>query len=244
MGYPVSYRNGARKYQAGGFQNPVKVPPGTKPPRPANDNWRPPANDNDPGAGGSGSVRLPNSPPYIPPIDIPAEIERQIEIRLPPPMRTAVQVAKTAYQLYDWYRNPAMYPEIDLGDTWQLVCGPAPVTYVGPFGWYGGAINQCGLGGQAGPTSPLPVSKSIQSGWTLVKHDRYNLGDTAGRWQIIQSWKRISTAPKTGPYRNAPIVKWGMVPIAPASVPNPVPATVADPLPARSITKIIPIMLH
>lgn len=233
MGYPVSYRNGARKYQAGGFQNPVKVPPGTRPPRPANDNWRPPANDNDPGAGAGGSVRLPKSPPYIPPIDIPAEIERQIEIRLPPPMRTAVQVAKTAYQLYDWYRNPVQFPEIDLGDTWQLQCGPAPITYRGPFAWFPGNINRCGLGGQAGRTSPLPVSDRVETAWNLVKHDRYNLSDPAGRWQIIQAWKRIKPYSPYSPYGNGPIVKWGMYPIAPAAVPNPVPATVANPMPAQ-----------
>ena len=86
MGYPIAYRSGARKYGNGGFQNPLTVPPGKKPPRPANDNWPKPANDNDPGAG---AIKLPEFPAFP---GLPAEdLAMRYAVKLiPPPLRTAI----------------------------------------------------------------------------------------------------------------------------------------------------------
>ena len=86
MGYPTAYRSGARKYGNGGFQNPLTVPPGKKPPRTANDNWPKPANDNDPGAG---AIKLPEFPAFP---GLPAEdLAMRYAVKLiPPPLRTAI----------------------------------------------------------------------------------------------------------------------------------------------------------
>ena len=156
MGYPVRYRSGARKYGGGGFQNPLTVPPGRGPGRPANDNWPKPANDNDPGAP---HVTPPKNPPFpgAPSVeDFAIQVGESI---LPPQIRKAYEVGKAAYQVYEWYKNPVAYPEVDLGGEWVPVCGPkfAPA-YTGPYRWNASSANLCGLGMQAGPTAAEPVA--------------------------------------------------------------------------------------
>ena len=70
MRYPVAYRSGARKYQAGGFQEPATVPdpgaprnpmkpPYTAPPKPANDPYPRPDNDNASERADAPSARVP-----------------------------------------------------------------------------------------------------------------------------------------------------------------------------------------
>lgn len=229
MGYPVRYRSGARKYGGGGFQNPLTVPPGRGPGRPANDNWPKPANDNDPGAP---HVTPPKNPPFpgAPSVeDFAIQVGESI---LPPQIRKAYEVGKAAYQAYEWFKNPAGYPEVDLGGDWELVCGPVFSMNTGPYRWLAGYLNRCGLGGQAGPTAAEPVSKYIESGWNLVKHDSVPLGNGTGRWAIVQSWKRLGKYNPASPYRLGPLPRYCARPWFPMAVPNPIPATVDNPLPA------------
>ena len=96
MGYPVSYRKPARKYQGGGFQNPLTVPPGGKPTKAANDNWPLPDNDNDPGAGRSPPIKLPVELPF-PGLPDPLDLTKRF---MPPPVRKAMDLVEFAGALY------------------------------------------------------------------------------------------------------------------------------------------------
>ena len=230
MGYPVSYRSGARKYGGGGFQNPLTVPPGRGPGRPANDNWPKPANDNDPGAP---RVSPPKDPPFpgAPSVeDFAIQVGEEI---LPPQVRKAYEIGKAAYQAYEWFRNPTAYPEVDMGTDWRLVCGPvfAPA-YTGPYRWYATDLDLCGLGMQAGGTAPEPVSPYIETGWMLVKLDASPVGDPMSRWSIVQSWTRKGDYNRYSKYKLGPLPRYGARPWFPMAVPNPLPATVENPLPA------------
>ena len=68
---------------------------------------------------------------------------------LPPQIRKAYEFGKAAYQVYEWYKNPVAYPEVDLGGEWGPVCGPVFSTNRGPYRWYPSGQNFCGLGMQA-----------------------------------------------------------------------------------------------
>lgn len=234
MGYPVRYRSAARKYQSGGFQEPVKVPGRggsgqtrySKPPKPDNDNWPLPDNDNIPGGGRPKPPKLPE----LPPIDIPGVAEQFGTIFLPPQVRQAINIANDAAQFYEWFRNPQAYPEVDTGGWWTHVCGPVFSGNTGPYRWYPSANNSCGLGGQAGTTFALPRTKYQEAGWMLVKHNGYALGDPVGRWAVVEVWKRVSGAPE--PYKWGPLPKFAPAPYAPYVVPEAMPATKQNPLPA------------
>ena len=229
MGYPVSYRSGARKYGGGGFQNPLTVPPGRGPGRPANDNWPKPANDNDPGAP---HVTPPKNPPFpgAPSVeDFAIQVGESI---LPPQVRKAYEVGKAAYQAYEWFKNPAAYPEVDLGGEWGPVCGPVFSSNTGPYRWYASGQNLCGLGMQAGATAAEPVSPYIETGWMLVKLNSRPLGDPTGRWSIVQVWKRLGNYNPASKYGLGPRPRYAARPWFPMAVPNPLPATVDNPLPA------------
>lgn len=217
MGYPVSYRNGARKYQAGGFQNPVKVPPGTKPPRPANDNWRPPANDNEPG-GGRPRVSLPKAPPYPGLPDIPPQL-------IPPQYRLPYEVVK-----YPWnyYSNQRTYPDTtDISTQLIHTCGPVfpkiPAYWQGRYAWHLGAGNICGLSGQV-MGEGLAVPPVVPPKRGLIYAQRR---PDWGIWAIIEQWwndgdvavKPTIMQPVTGP---TPSIE----------APAPMPATVTNPMPA------------
>lgn len=231
MGYPVSYRSGARKYGGGGFQNPLTVPPGRGPGRPANDNWPKPANDNDPGAP---RVTPPKNPPFP---GAPAVEDFAIQLGeniLPPQIRKAYEAGKAAYQVYEWFKNPVAYPEVDLGGDWRLVCGPVFSGYQGPYRWAAMDLNFCGLSGQAGVTQPEPVQPppNVAKGWSLVKHDSVPLDNPTGRWAIVQVWTRRVQYNPASPYGLGPLPRYAARPWFPMAVPNPLPATVDNPLPA------------
>ena len=105
MRYPVAYRSGARKYQAGGFQEPATVPvpgsprnpmkpPYTAPPKPANDNYPRPDNDNVPGRGRGEHPRLPKLPSW--PGFTPGLADAAFSRLLPPAARKAWELGKIA----------------------------------------------------------------------------------------------------------------------------------------------------
>ena len=106
-GYPVRYRSGARKYGGGGFQNPLTVPPGRGPGRPANDNWPKPANDNDPGAP---RVTPPKNPPFpgAPSVeDFAIQVGESI---LPPQYARLMRSAKLPIRFMSGIRTPTPTP--------------------------------------------------------------------------------------------------------------------------------------
>ena len=139
MGYPVRYRSAARKYQGGGFQEPVKVPGRggsgqtrySKPPKPDNDNWPLPYNDNIPGGGRPKPPKLPE----LPPIDIPGVAEQFGTIFLPPQVRQAINIANDAAQFYEWFlpvrQVRTNYSLMDTSDT-DRYCLKKPVRICAP----------------------------------------------------------------------------------------------------------------
>ena len=144
MGYPTAYRSGARKYGNGGFQNPLTVPPGKKPPRPANDNWPKPANDNDPGAG---AIKLPEFPAFP---GLPAEdLAMRYAVKLiPPPLRTAINFYDV---ISTYWPNMRKEPIFELPG-WIQGCGPnyPGGLYDAQFAWHKtGTATLCGLANQA-----------------------------------------------------------------------------------------------
>lgn len=228
MGYPVSYRSGARKYAGGGFQNPTVVPPGRRPGRPANDNWPTPANDNDPGAGvRPPKVEVPSNPFPGLALDFGYGAMRAA---LPPPVRLAWDAYDLVNDAYGVYRNRALAGQVDLGGWWSVVCGPSyPIQGTGRFGWWGGLAGTCGLAGQAlGNVLNSPLeAKVLNSGWLYVKGNADN-----SRWYIIQSWKRNSPGPgNTSPYYRGPTIN-GQASAFAKFQPEPMPWSVANPLPA------------
>nr|QJB19343.1 MAG: hypothetical protein [Microvirus sp.] len=238
MGYPLSYRNGARKYQAGGFQKPATIPPGPKrdpmhppytpPPKPANDPYPRPDNDNVPGRGRYEHPPFPKLPAW--PGDPVAVAAAAGEIFLPPPVRKAVDTGRMVFQVYEWFKHPTAMPEIDTGGWWRVVCGPVVSPNTGPYRWYPSKSNLCGLGGQAGNTLAEPWTRWFEQGWMLVKHDSIAYGNPVGRWQVVQVWERVGY--DTGAYAKGPVQKFPLAPYMPAMIPAPLPATVTNPLPA------------
>ena len=112
MGYPVRYRKASRKYDGGGFQNPMEVPAPRRF-KPANDNWPKPDNDNEPG-GETHRPVLPEVPiPMLPPEDM-------VKRFLPLPVRRAVDTFEFAM---DMWPNRTILPSIEIRG-WNLGCGP------------------------------------------------------------------------------------------------------------------------
>lgn len=226
MGYPVSYRRGAAKYSSGGFQNPLKVPPGKKPGKPANDNWPGggPANDNDPGGG-----------PYKNPMIRPPEIEfpgyagaaagAALRKLIPPQYRLVWDLANDAYS---YWPDMTQKPEVPWPNgTFTHACGPndPPIGYNGRWAWHLiGNGKLCGLGMQAlGKGSAFPPRrKSGGAALTLAKY-----APSVDRWWIVDEYGGgVSPAIDL-------IVRYRWTPpIAPVVYPDYLPATVANPFPA------------
>ena len=221
MGYPTAYRSGARKYGNGGFQNPLTVPPGKKPPRPANDNWPKPANDNDPGAG---AIKLPEFPAFP---GLPAEdLAMRYAVKLiPPPLRTAINFFDV---ISTYWPNMRQEPIVEMPG-WIQGCGPVPaVGYNAQFAFHKtGTATVCGIGNQAlgAPGgSPAPGSD-----WNIALFARARY-ITAGnpytvRWANISWWSKPAGA-------GQPYVRYPAVWMDPLAAPEYLPATVANPLPA------------
>ena len=226
MGYPVRYRRAARKYSDGGFQNPVEVPPGRKPGKPANDNWPGggPANDNDPGAGG-----------YKNPILRPPEVEfpgyaaaaagAGLRKLIPPQYRVVWDLGEAVWN--NW-PDVTQKPEVPWPNgTFTHACGPntPPIGYTGRWAWHLiGSGKECGLGGQAMGRGSLipPRRKSGGAALTLAKYAPKN-----DRWFIADQYGGgVAPAP------NLVIAYKWTAPIAPTEFPDVLPATVGNPMPA------------
>lgn len=216
MGYPTRYRKASRKYDGGGFQNPLEIPAPRRF-KPANDNWPKPDNDNEPGGERHNPV-LPEVPlPMLPPEDM-------VKRFLPPQVRTVVNTIEFAY---DMYPNRQIMPSIEIRG-WNLGCGPVTPDplYTGPyaFGDYDSA--QCGMTGQAVRTSPYPTPQMLNARFNMFK-----FSPDAGRWQVIALYTRF-TGSVWAPDDQFPIVKYQRLPeIQPTAVPEVVPATRAQPVP-------------
>ena len=136
MGFPVSYRSGARKYYGGGFQEPAVVPPKgpyknpmkppyEPPPKPANDPYGPPANDNEPGGGRWEHPPFPKSNEW--PGFAAGVSEQAFWEFVPPQYRFAYDVVKLGY---DFYAKQEPKPELHVPPGVIRQCGPAdpPIT--------------------------------------------------------------------------------------------------------------------
>ena len=225
MGYPVRYRSAARKYGSGGFQNPLKVPPGRRPGKPANDNWPIPDNDNHPGAGGRRNPMIPTEVPFP---GASGAIEAGIKRLLPPSWRLPLEVAQTLTSLVtDPYQKP-LFP--DPQGTFTHGCGPStpPIAYTGRWAFHlaGSNCGQCGLSGQAlgvGSLNP-PARKSGGASLSLAKNIEFS---GVSRWFISDQW-----GGGVNPVQKFQVT-WRVRPqFLPYEVPDVMPATVTNPLPA------------
>ena len=159
----------------------MTVPPGKKPPRPANDNWPKPANDNDPGAG---AIKLPEFPAFP---GLPAEdLAMRYAVKLiPPPLRTAINVFDV---ISTYWPNMRQEPIVEMPG-WIQGCGPVPaVGYNAQFAFHKtGTATVCGIGNQAlgapgGSPAPGPDWKIA-----LFARCRYitNGVPTTARWASL-----------------------------------------------------------
>ena len=134
MRYPVAYRSGARKYQAGGFQEPATVPvPGaprnpmrpryTAPPKPANDPYPPPANDNVPGRGRWEHPPFPKLPSW--PGFPPALADAAFSSLLPPGARRAWEFGKLVFNFAGEFPDYRQLGEIEMPPGWVRGADPA-----------------------------------------------------------------------------------------------------------------------
>lgn len=223
MGYPSAYRNGARKYSSGGFQNPVEVPPGRRPGKPANDNWPTPANDNDPGAGGGG-IRLPKGAAW-PGFAADAAEEALTRI-LPPQAKAAWQLGKALIWFNGEFANRNLAGELQVPAGWKQGCGPntPPLAYNLQYAFFNtGTATVCGLGGQAlGTGSVAPGAK-----WDRVLYAKAVRQANSFRWFNISWWGRTDPLAKPITY-HVPVYPN----IFPHIYPDVVPATVTNPMPA------------
>lgn len=220
MGYPVAYRRGARLFQGPGFQGGLKEPPGsgwpnpmkqpyTRPPRPDNDPFPVPDNDNIPGRGRPDDPPLPSQPAWP---GFPAEVaDEAMRLLLPPPISMGIKAATVAL---DWHKNWQRPPVVDWpGTGWWVECGPVTPSpaYEGPYKWH--AIDSgrfCGLGLQALGDGLDEFPQQGPTSVTLAK--RTTIGGTEFRWQIIQSLHSVLNPPLPvavhDPYTVVPRTPW------------------------------------
>ena len=165
MGYPVSYRHGARGYGGGSFQEPAPNrqplrdpmhPPYKDPPRPANDPFKLPANDNEP-RGRYSHPRFPKLPPF------PGMSPPGASGSFPRPPRGRFRLPRidplSGLQIVADLAWPSIIPRIGTSPGTYFKCGP--VAMLGPTdgyihvlfaGSYPALVDLCGLGGQAVPS--------------------------------------------------------------------------------------------
>jgi len=245
MGYPVSYRHGARGYGGGSFQEPAPNrqplrdpmhPPYKDPPRPANDPFKLPANDNEP-RGRYSHPRFPKLPPF------PGMSPPGASGSFPRPPRGRFRLPRidplSGIQIVADLAWPSIIPRIGISPGTKFTCGP--VAMLGPqdgyirvlfAGAYPGGSTYCGLGGQVIPGGKELVgiegefvnTNGGNSGlYTYV--GQYNLNRSRCRW--IAWMSRRSGDPRTKIVVSRPSLHAN-----PSEVPAPMPYTVANPLPA------------
>ena len=238
MRYPVAYRSGARKYQAGGFQEPATVPvpgaprnpmkpPYTAPPKPANDPYPRPDNDNVPGRGRWEHPPFPKLPSW--PGFPPALADAAFSSLLPPGARRAWEFGKLVFNFAGEFPNYRQLGEIEMPPGWVKGCGPStpPLAYNLMTAFHDiGNAGVCGLGGQAlGAGARHPGAT-----WSRALYAK-SLEITPGvptttRWFNISWYQRVSGSA-------ALIYRVPLMPnVLPMAVPEPLPATVTNPLPA------------
>lgn len=236
MGYPIAYRSGARKYQSGGFQNPLTVPPGRGPGKPANDNWPKPANDNEPGAGAPKS--------FVPKIENPwpgfaaDAAEEALRRLIPPQYRILFDAAELGYSI--WSADRQQMPTVRLENGLTKQCGYAtpPAAYRGSYRWhFGNFTTLCGLGGQAlgnGQTEPPMYAGDRYGNWGpfIAKASADGLSDSMQRSFIVakfHKWPNPANSPAFQIRWDFPMRVTG--PLAPLEMPEPLPGTWANPIP-------------
>lgn len=238
MRYPVAYRSGARKYQSGGFQEPVTVPapgaprnpmkpPYTAPPKPANDPYPRPDNDNVPGRGRWEHPPFPKLPSW--PGYAPALADAAFSRLLPPGARRAWEFGRLVLNFDGEFPDYRQLGEIDMPPGWVKGCGPStpPLAYNLRTAFHRiGTAGLCGLGMQAlGDGSAHPGSTWDRA--LYAKSLEVNPGQASStRWYIISFYQRVSG-------KAALIYRVPLMPnVLPMAVPEPLPATVTNPLPA------------
>ena len=239
MRYPVAYRSGARKYQAGGFQEPATVPapgsprnpmkqPYTAPPKPANDPYPRPDNDNVPGRGRWEHPPFPKLPSW--PGFPPALADAAFSSLLPPGARRAWEFGKLVLNFSGEFPDYRQLGQIEMPPGWVKGCGPStpPLAYNLRTAWHNniGTAGVCGLGMQAlgaGSGHPGPDWKTA----LFAKSLEVNPGQASStRWFLISFYERVSGSA-------ALIYRVPLMPnVLPMAVPEPLPATVTNPLPA------------
>lgn len=238
MGYPVAYRSGARKYQSGGFQNPLTVPPGRYG-KPANDNWPRPDNDNVPGAGRPPLVKPPKDSTNPWPgfgADVADEALRRL---IPPQYRIILDAAELGYSLMS--ADKTKMPTVRLENGLKKQCGYStpPAGYVGSYRWhFGNFTNLCGYGGQAlgdGAADPPMYAGDRYGNYGpfIAKNQSDRLSGSAQRSFIVakfHKWRDPANAPAFQIQWDFPMKITG--PLAPYELPAPLPAVVENPLPA------------